>query len=224
MKKIRNTEHKNPQIESGEYKVETRDGLSVRIICWDRVAKENTDADLNLCVLVQEDGGEAIYYYHQTGEKLARDEQYDLFIVTPEPELSEFEKGYMRIVHKMKPEDFNDEGLKIAKEEAAELLALARKELCEQIVDHTKEAYENGKAEALKEIEQDPESSYAFKRGVEYGKEDALKDLPRWINDDYSPKESTMIDISGLYGLVLRRHGKLLRISDLDKLPGFKED
>lgn len=81
-----------PQIESGEYKVETRDGRSVRIICWDRVAKENTDDDLNICVLVPEDNGEGVYYYHQSGKKWVSDERFDLFLITPEPELNEFEQ------------------------------------------------------------------------------------------------------------------------------------
>lgn len=75
-----------PQIESGEYKVETRDGRLVRIICWDRVAKENTDDDLNICVLVPEHNGEAVYYYHQSGKKWVSDKRFDLFIITPESE------------------------------------------------------------------------------------------------------------------------------------------
>jgi gas vesicle protein len=120
-----------PQIESGEYKVETRDGRPVRIVCWDRIAKEDTDDDLNLCVLVPEDGGEAVYYYHQSGKKYVPDKAYDLFIITPEPELSEFEKklsdvvGYaisLSVVEPQKPTSA------FVKEYAAELIALAREQ------------------------------------------------------------------------------------------------
>lgn len=78
-----------PQIESGEYRVETREGLPVRIICWDRLAKKHNDDDLNLCVLVPDDEGEAVYYYHRSGKRWVPNDGYDLFIVTPKPELSE---------------------------------------------------------------------------------------------------------------------------------------
>lgn len=59
---------------------------------------------------------------------------------------------------------------------------------------------------------------------LELAKKEILKDLPRWRDDDL-PKGSAMIDIGGLYRLdFIRRQRKLLRISDLEKLPGFKED
>lgn len=141
-----------PQIESGEYKVVTAKEQSVRIICWDR---STTYWKIVALVLAPDGKTENPFTYDINGNEsdgCLHNHEFDLFIITPEPELSEFEKEYMRIVHKMKPEDFNDEGLKIAKEEAAELLNIARKELCEQVVDHTKEAYENGKADALKDL------------------------------------------------------------------------
>ena len=209
------------QIESGEYKVETRDGRPVRVICWDR------KGSLPLVVLVPtKNGDEYSYDYTSDGSYHlgTRKSEFDLFIVTPEPELSEFEKGCIRLYQDGRDDGFagdnlSDENLK---ECSAKLLALARKELCES--GEVTDWYAKGKAEALKEIEQDPESSYAFKRGVEYGKEEALKDLPRWI-DGGLPIGHAMVDISGLCEFdFIRRHGKLLRISGIEKLPGFNEN
>ena len=80
-----------PQIESGEYRVETRDGKPVRIICWDRFATESYD---NIIALVSKTKFETAYYYYQDGHLWNKangegDSQLDLFIITPEPELSE---------------------------------------------------------------------------------------------------------------------------------------
>lgn len=116
-----------PQIESGEYKVETRNGLPVRIICWDRLAKKHNNDDLNLCVLIPDDGGEAVYYYDRSGKRWVPNDDFDLFIVTPEEELTEFEKGIKR--------GFLCAGLEdvptgIIKDTAKELLELTKKELC----------------------------------------------------------------------------------------------
>ena len=230
-----------PQIESGEYRVVTTKEQSVRIICWDR---STTYWKIIALVLAPDGETENPFTYDVNGKEsdgCLHNHDLDLYLITPEPELSEFEKGYMRIVHKMKPEDFNDDGLKIAKEEAAELLDLARKEIMDgwsnglrDTQDQSGKAYsdgyklgfEKGKAEALKEIEQDPESSYAFKRGVEYGKEEALNDLPRWkpaavaYDGDRLPK----IDWS-LKRLVAKFEEGVfyLDINDLYKLPGFNE-
>lgn len=107
-----------PQIESGEYKVETRDGTEARIICWDACKDEPIVAVVS--GLVHQ------YTLHGYANYL---KDIDLFIVTPEPELTEFEQGYIRIAHKMSPMDYDDEGLSFAKQEAAELLDLARKEI-----------------------------------------------------------------------------------------------
>ena len=119
-----------PQVESGEYKVETRDGRSVRIICWDRVAKDNTDADLNICVLVPEENGEAVYYYHQSGKKWVRDEGFDLFLITPEPALTEFEEKVKQLIGTYPVATRENQGSLIyeVRKAATELLELAKSE------------------------------------------------------------------------------------------------
>lgn len=212
-----------PQIESGEYKVETRDGKPTRIVCWDLKGNE----DFFILALVEKNEKEVSYCYPATGCcKAACDPEGkdDLFLITPEPEFSEFEKGYMRIVHKMKPEDFNDEGLKIAKEEAAELLELARKELLSEkmLIKQTynpeiHEAHELGRNE-----------------GIMLGKAEALKDLPRWRKwENGACGNGRGIPIAivkrGLNGYELVdalgiQGEQYIMLSDLEKLPGFKED
>lgn len=170
-----------------------------------------------------------------------------LFLVTTEPELSEFEKGHMRIVHKMKPEDFNDEGLKIAKKEAAELLELARKELEPKIkaealsaraTEITKNLTKSGldndsipyhliefmcnlyTCQNWKEIE-DTAELYTTRI-----KAAAMKDLPRWkpAARAYDGDRLPRIDCS-LNRLVARFEEGIfyLDIRELYKLPGFNE-
>ena len=52
------------------------------------------------------------------------------------------------------------------------------------------------------------------------GRVDVLKDLPKW---DSNPK-SSMIDEAYVIGQWLYYKEHRIRISDLEKLPGFKED
>jgi hypothetical protein len=283
-----------PQIESGEYKVETRDGRKARIIHWDLNCTSPIVAVMDEHIDLP---GEIVDVFSVSG--MAFDDlesPSDLFIVTPEPELSEFEKrirfiidevvdgryntnniedvkgiakgllelardqfikdGYViekkafhEAVEKVAPdvmkevsenvdktneelteferelESFYNHHLQVCTYDnqgtvedslhdgASKLLALARKELCDQIVDHTKEAYENGRA-------------------------DALKDLPMWkkIRDNgcIDADGGTYTDClcllkRGWYQVVtsgtkVGRESRYLSIRDLEKLPGFKED
>ena len=215
-----------PQIESGEYKVETIDGKTVRIVCWDKKA-DNGDC---IVALVNVNGDKERTLHFDCSGRCAFSilGQQELFIITPEPELSEFEEA---VGSEIFDPPFNEEQIKVIKEESAKLLELAKEELQEKVIhdywkqaaDRCVQAREEGKAEALKEIEQDPESSYAFKRGVEYGKEEALKNLPRWESfrrnsQDY-PFFSNCED--GENCLVF--DGKCIKMCELLKLPGFNE-
>ena len=121
-----------PQIESGEYKVETRDGRPVRIICWDCINKHYPIIALALY------GGEEISYdYTNNGHYYPDDEksEYDLFIVTPEPELSEFEKAVGDIVKEAVEKEVGDNAAiwAIGRGHTEKLLALAREELMEEL-------------------------------------------------------------------------------------------
>lgn len=75
-----------PQIESGEYKVETRDGRPARIICWDKIAD-----DYPLVALILGKACEIIYTYTTNGKigYGGTGSNGDLFLITPEPELKD---------------------------------------------------------------------------------------------------------------------------------------
>lgn len=140
-----------PQIESGEYKIETRDGRPARVVCWDRVATEPFD-NCNIIALTTGTKCESAFYYYQDGHLWNKangegDSPSDLFIITPEPELTEFEKGIKR--------GFLCAGLEdvptgIIKDTAKELLELAKKELCKGCIRCTDE-YWRGRKEAIEE-------------------------------------------------------------------------
>lgn len=81
---------KRPQIESGEYKVETGTGKKVRIICWDKKSDMNKK---KIVALLDDGNSEHTEYYTEKGTVYDKAPAGgDLFIITPEPELSEFEK------------------------------------------------------------------------------------------------------------------------------------
>lgn len=79
------------QIESGEYKVELRDGRPVKIIYWE--AKGPTPI---IGLFMTDDSSEITTEAHPNGrwsDDESYESNYDLFIVTPEPELTEFESN-----------------------------------------------------------------------------------------------------------------------------------
>ena len=263
-----------PQIESGQYKVETREGLPVRIICWDRIAKKHNPDDLNLCVLVPDDGGEAVYYYHRSGKRWVPNDGFDLFIVTPEEKLTTLEdrlSTYLKndfeyFSTKKWDEKKWNETMRI---QAAELLSLAKNQLQKEglvTMGHLNIACEaeyqsglaEGKAEALRTratvLTENLAKSRLDKDSIPYHiiefmcnlytcqnwkeiedtaelyvtriKAAALKDLPRWKKcEEYTirnyGKEHVEYRGDGHY---LVAKGMEILVSDLEKLPGFKED
>ena len=110
-----------PQIESGEYKVETKVGCPVRIVCWDMACELPI---LGLVLLNDEKAEEMAVGFTNEGTNLLGEPLYDkLFIVTPEEELTEFEKAVKDMI---KPyAEWPDD---IFKEESAKLLFLAREQ------------------------------------------------------------------------------------------------
>ena len=110
-----------PQIESGEYKVETKIGNPIRVLAWDlpyNFPLATAEFTKDNRVIVESYSVEGWVGY---GEK-----ENNLIIVTPEPELTEFEKGIKR--------GFLCAGLEdvptgIIKDTAKELFELAKKEL-----------------------------------------------------------------------------------------------
>lgn len=135
--------------------------------------------------------------------------QFDLFIVTSEPELSEFEDALKDCVNMRMPENpMTDEG---ARNNATILRAIAFKEFKENEASHMKELVEQKEKEVY-----------------ERGKAEAMKNLPRWTKHFKIGTNEFALEfhddmLRNRYGLIIY-NGYEIRLSDLLKLPGFKED
>lgn len=206
-------------------KVETRSGFPAKILHCDGYG----ESPILVAVDLGDGCGVQTRLYFADGKLYKEESDADLFIVTPEPELSEFEERIFKLLRQYKecdipltPENIKAEASMLWSDFEKYFFDLYGKdgESDSVLRRFYYRGLADGKAEALKEIEQDPESSYAFKRGVEYGKEEALKDLPRWNSN---PK-SSMIDEAYVIGQWLYYKEHRIRISDIEKLPGFKED
>jgi hypothetical protein len=118
-----------PQIENGEYKVETKDLHPVRIICWDK----NTGGLDRIVALVAGDSGleKTLHYTEEGGWLVASNDNRnkDLIIVTPDEEMTPFEKGFLERVFHQKAEDLDEQNKEIFLEDARYILSLARKQL-----------------------------------------------------------------------------------------------
>lgn len=202
-----------PQIESGEYKVETKDGREVRIVCWDVNNSYSSVHDNILALVKSESGVEHALFYAQNGYCLSdssRVGRKDLFLVTPEPELTPLEdllSTYLKndfeyfSTKKWDEKKWNE----VMRIQAAELLSIARKQL-------------------QPEIDAEIEKAYKTADEVQYrkGREEALKDLPRWKKVGLNTGQTTLV--IGYTGEEdkLYRNGYVISLSDLEKLP--KED
>lgn len=111
-----------PEIESGKYRVETREGKSVRIICWDGNIKD--------CPIVGFIAShDYVRYWHNTGiikEDYGCNNKDDIFIITDEVNLTEFELALLNIVNSFEGKKMHPEG---AKAFSKELLSIAMKDV-----------------------------------------------------------------------------------------------
>ena len=193
-------------------KIETRNGRPVHYIGLDR-------AGWQVFEVFRKNGTSEYRTYHNSYMYCGPEEStYDLFIVTPEQELSEFEKAVKNLIWKVGMGEviYKDD---IVKKTAAELLALAKKEIAKM---HEHDVYipEDTYYEQLKKQWED---------GCDNGKAEALKNLPRWKKY----KKGTMIDPLAIvrfsngyigHARVADEDCYVLEVVDLLKLPGFKED
>lgn len=124
------------KIESGEFKVETRDGRPARIICWDK------ESILPIVALVKEIESEKVVSFTESGDCPGTLNCYDLFIVTPEPEMAEFEKRLFEIRHIAKRDMYSDQEWQTLRNESAELLSLAKSQLLQSGEFLTQEHHE----------------------------------------------------------------------------------
>jgi len=198
-----------PQIESGEYKVGTRDGRVVHNIWRVKEPFYTNNRRAEVCALI--DGEEDALVFFEGGRYLPTtkdtDSPFDLFIVTPEPEMTTFEKKVYAYC------DGKTVGEELIKRIAKELLDYARKELEPEVLERLEVAYKN-------------QDEVVYENGKRDGKAEALKDLPRWDfirNYGYSQKSFEKTFYDDTIGQLFHK-GRKLYIGDLEKLPGFKED
>jgi len=195
------------KIESGEYRVETRDGMKARIVCWNRISAQHPIVALISCkntnTEVALDFTEDGRFYPWTNTK------DDLFIITPEEELTEFEDELRKVCEEAVKESMlfpYRTSENFAKTHSDKLISLARKELI-------KEQYTS-----------DPRKTDLYK----LGKAEVLEDLPRWekylFNAGDKPVINGIMQSDGSYEWRIYLDGYKIEISDLKKLPGFKED
>ena len=206
-------------------------------------------------MLVSDGNSEHVEYYPESGtiyEKAPT--EYDLFLITPEPELTAFEYAMLRYVQEGANAKSDEELEELTKKHSAELLAIARKELQDELIKFkvaAESSYnkgrEDGKAEALKEVffrtfpidtpetikdyekKLQENSVSCYNHGYEEGKKVALKDFPMWKKNNVqgfcSERYRVCRDAEGNKYFLLDQVGqKVISISDLEKLPVFKED
>ena len=195
-----------PQIESGEYKVETFSGYPVTIYRWDFYDGAQTPI---MGTYVFEDGKEYVGAWNDEGHfEIASPNDLDLFIITPEPELTSWQTFISGCLQKYGLLDCGAAD-RIAKECSAELLELARKEL-------VKEGTSKNEMGTM-----------LYDAGFEDGKEKALKDLPRWKKANGKERfNERLIVLAGNNDLLCTNYAEegeyYISFSDLEKLP--KED
>ena len=222
-----------PQIESGEYKVETRNGIPVRIICWDAKGSNDRKDIIGLTSSIL--GSENLQRYNTMGHLIADSAKIgnkDLFIVTPEEELTEFEKAIKDMIkpYAAWPDD-------IFKEESAKLLFLAREQFIKDGYVIEKKAFHDAVEKVdpgiMKEVSKNVDMTE-----YEKGRAEALKDLPRWKKAERDVDAGTIDfavfhkndggDHEDWFSVEatnrLYKDEYYLELSDLKKLPGFKDD
>ena len=196
-----------PEIEAGKYEVLFGD-VPARIICWD---KKSINGGELIVALVDDGKSEHTEYFYSDGISISAISPA-LYLVPPEPELTEFEVKLWEIMKAegspVGPrEKFTNDDKRAFHEYSAQLLAIAREEL-----------FANDAV--LKE--------YA-EVSLEQGKDEALKDLPRWkkcapCDEDKATIPAWIVrfdaELAGESAVV--HNGHYILFGELEKLP--KED
>ena len=234
------------KIESGEYKVILDCGVEAEILAWDK------PGEYPIVCMAEKEGaipfrtnnnGKA--YHFPEGANYS-----DLFIVTPEEELTDFENAFGRAMMEIPEPKEKEEWYPFLKEKATELLALAREQLIKEgyVIEKKTfhDAVERIGPEVMKEVSEDidfsnfihelgeryPEVSFAklkliAKAAYDFGKARVLKDLPRWRKasgkERFSERMIVLAGDNDLYCTNYAEEGEYyLPFPILEKLP--KED
>lgn len=183
--------------------METKGGNPIRILAWD------LPSDFPIATAeFTKDNRVIVESYSVDGWVGYGEKENNLFIVTSEEELSEFEKACMKLYNEGRDDGLSGDKLsnESVKESASELLALAKQQLLQSGEFLTQEHHE---------------------KLMDTLREECTKDLPRWkpAARAYDGDRLPRIDWS-LNRLVARFEEVIfyLDINDLYKLPGFKED
>lgn len=128
--KIEFNEVYRPNIEAGEYKVETRDGRSVRIVAWDRKDESGYRHSILGLAFDSDTGCEEVIACNSNGKAPGPDKD-DLFITWEKPELTEFQRVYLNKVHHLGEKDIQPSFLVIneVKENCDAMLDAAREQI-----------------------------------------------------------------------------------------------
>ena len=251
-----------PQIESGEYKVCIDYDWPVEILSWDciHVNKKGKRFPILAKITCLNPGEEEdfVHWYNNEGKYdpwdnipsttdcVAYCPGHDLFIVTPEEELTEFEKAFLERVFHQKAEDLDEQNKEIFLEDARYVLALAHEQFIKDGYVIEKKAFhdavenisdkhrtemsvqyslhckiEDGTRHAIMNWSEFQKVAQKF---IDIGKAEALKDLPIWKKDKSFEKEGTFMGVKGRESFVVK-DGYSISVAELiKKLPGFKED
>ena len=211
-------------LKDRDQKVENSKGEEVRIICWDR------EGDWPIIALTK---NRLIGQYNESGVTMHFGGEVwepELFIVQ-EWGLTEFEQGLVETIEEfLNRAVVTDSVQDYVTKVAPNLLDLARKEVINDVRD---EAYlkgkEDGKDELLAELEKPGvQHIKSFHEGVEVGKKEALKNMPKWRpwgngacgNSDGFPiaivKSACGYELASCLGIGGEEY---IMLSELDKLP-----
>ena len=193
-------------LQNKSRKVVTRYGSPVRIVCWDR----NTTYWKIIGLVTSPDGStENPFTYDVDGNEsdgCLHDHRNDLFFADKEEELTEFEKEFEMMMVSFSNGNLGSDVIKEMPKQklhnyARRLLDLARKELIEELSD----------------------DNFAIDFALNKGKQDALKDLPKWKkateNEDLEKHIAILEEDKVLLSNYLEEGDYYIELEDLKTLP-----
>jgi hypothetical protein len=205
-------------------KIETRNGRPVHYIGLDR-------AGWQVFEIFRKNGTSEYRTYHDSYMYCGPEEStYDLFIVTPEEELTEFEIRLLDWLSDDTSGEIPMERMKeVVRNRAAELLSIAREQFIKDGYVIEKKAFHDAvkkvDPEVMKEVSESVDAmNEALRLEYEKGRAEALKDLPRWKKANGKERfNERLIVLAGDNDLLCTNYAEegeyYIPFSDLEKLP-----